>query len=259
MGDTSLAGAAALVTGAAGGIGRAVCLRLAAAGTDVLAVDVSRAGLDDVVSSAGGLEGSIMSLEADVTVPLQTKRAVRKAVDEFGKLELLHVNAGLVGPHTSIEDTSLADWRRAVALNLDAVFFALKYGMPALRAAGGGAIVLTGSVLSLKGAPRRADYTATKHGVLGLARTAASEGAAHGISVNCICPGPIETPMMELSERLMDPSDPGAERQRFNSTIPMRRYGGPNEIAELVCFLLSRRVPYLTGAAVAVDGGLTAV
>jgi NAD(P)-dependent dehydrogenase (short-subunit alcohol dehydrogenase family) len=259
VGQHSLPGAAALVTGAAGGIGRAVCLRLAAAGAHVLAVDLSRAGLDDVVSSAGGLDGRVVSLEADVTDPAEVDGAVRQTVREFGKLELLHANAGLVGPHTSIEDTTLEDWRRAVALNLDAVFYALKYGMPAIRSAGGGAIVITGSILSLKAAPRGADYTATKHGVLGLARTAASEGAAHGISVNCICPGPIETQMMSLSERLMDPSDPGAERQRFHSTIPMGRYGSPNEIAELVCFLLSRRVPYLTGAAVAVDGGLTAV
>jgi NAD(P)-dependent dehydrogenase (short-subunit alcohol dehydrogenase family) len=259
MNEENLGGAAALVTGAAGGIGRAVCLRLTAAGANVLAVDISRAGLDDVASSAGGLAGRLVSFQADVTVAEETERAVGEAVREFGKLELLHANAGLVGPHTRIESTTLEDWRRAVALNLDAVFYALKYGMPAIRSAGGGAIVVTGSILSLKGAARRADYVATKHAVLGLARTAASEGAVDGISVNCICPGPIDTPMMQLSERLMDPAAPEAERDRFNATIPMGRYGRPSEIAELVCFLLSRRVPYLTGESVAVDGGLMAV
>jgi NAD(P)-dependent dehydrogenase (short-subunit alcohol dehydrogenase family) len=142
-------------------------------------------------------------------------------------------------------------------VNLRGVFLSLKYTMPAMS--GGGAMVNTGSILSLKAAPDRSDYVATKHAVLGLTRTAAAEGARTGVRVSCICPGPIDTPFMAESERLVNPEDPGWERRRFEEGTPLGRYGRPDEIAELVAFLLSERAPYLTGSAVAIDDGIMAV
>jgi NAD(P)-dependent dehydrogenase (short-subunit alcohol dehydrogenase family) len=120
-------------------------------------------------------------------------------------------------------------------------------------------VVNTGSLLSLKAAPNRSDYVASKHAVLGLTRSAAAEYAKDGIKVNCICPGPIETPLMERSERLVNPTDPEFERRRFEQGTPIGRYGKPEEIAEVVAFLLSPKVPYMTGAAVVVDGGILTI
>lgn len=254
-----LSGQAAIVTGAAGGIGRAVTLRLAREGADVLAVDLRAAEVEATAAAAEGFSGRVIAHAADVTKPEEVRGYVDVAVEAFGRVELFHNNAGVVGPHTSIVETALEEWDLSVAVNLNGVFYGLKYVLPAIKKAGGGAVVVTGSVLSLKGAVNRAEYVATKHGALGLARTAAAESAADGIVVNCICPGPIETPMMELSERLVNPADPSWERERLLSGIPAGRYGHAEEIAELVAFLLSRRVPYLNGAVVSVDGGLFAV
>src|SRR5690349_22868759 len=128
------------------------------------------------------------------------------------------------------------------------MFFGLKYVLPLIQHAGGGAVVNTGSILSLKAAPDRSDYVVTKHGVLGLTRSAAAEVATQGIRVNCICPGPVATPLMTRSELLVNPDDPGYEHDRFIEGTPVRRYGEPREIAELVLFLLRDDVGYLTGS-----------
>ena len=147
-----------------------------------------------------------------------------------------------------------------MAINLRSAFLGLKHVMRAMIDQGrGGTIVNTGSVLSLKAAPGRGDYTVAKHGVAGLTRTAAAEGAPHGIRVNCICPGPIDTPLMAESERLVNPDDPGWERRRFEEGTPLGRYGRPEEVGEAVSWLLSDRVPYMTGSLVVLDGGILAV
>jgi NAD(P)-dependent dehydrogenase (short-subunit alcohol dehydrogenase family) len=161
--------------------------------------------------------------------------------------------------HKDIVDTSIDEWRRVMAINLDSYFYGMRSVLPHMVAGGGGAVVITGSLLSLKAAPGRSDYTVSKHAVLGLARTAAAEHARDGIKVNCICPGPIETPLMAESERLVNPDDPAYERTRFEEGTPIGRYGRPDEVAETIAFLLSPAVPYLTGAVVSLDGGLRAV
>jgi NAD(P)-dependent dehydrogenase (short-subunit alcohol dehydrogenase family) len=147
-----------------------------------------------------------------------------------------------------------------MAINLRSAFLGIKHVMREMIAQGrGGAIVNTGSLLSLKAAPGRGDYTVAKHGIAGLTRTAAAEGARHGIRVNCVCPGPIDTPLMAESERLVNPSDPGYERRRFETGTPLGRYGRPEEVGETVSWLLSDRVPYMTGSLVVLDGGILAV
>ncbi|MGU3431943.1 SDR family NAD(P)-dependent oxidoreductase [Actinomycetes bacterium M1A6_2h] len=253
---SSFAGKGAIVTGAGSGIGRAVALNLAAAGARVLAVDMNAESAARVASET---DGEIHAFQADVSQYSQVEAYAAAAASLLGDTRLFFNNAGVEGVHKSIVDTSEREWRSVVDVNLSGMFFGLKHVLPMLRRSGGGAVVNTGSILSLKAAPDRSDYVVTKHGVLGLTRTAAAEMAPYGIRVNCICPGPVDTPLMTRSETLVNPDDPGFERDRFMEGTPLRRYGTPDEIAELVTFLLREDVLYQTGSAITIDGGITAV
>lgn len=248
--------ASAIVTGAGSGIGRAVTLALAAAGDRVLAVDRN---LDSAKETAELADGAVISHRSDVSDPEQVLGYVAAAVEQHGPPQKFFNNAGVEGVHRSIEHTSVEDWLSVTAVNLHGMFYGLKHVLPEMRAAGGGTIVNTGSILSLKAAADRADYVTTKHAVLGLTRSAAAEGAPHGIRVNCICPGPIDTPLMTRSEVLVNPDDPAFERDRFINGTPVGRYGTPTEIAQLVLHLLRLDLGYQTGSAVTIDGGITAV
>jgi NAD(P)-dependent dehydrogenase (short-subunit alcohol dehydrogenase family) len=248
----------AIVTGAGSGIGRAVTLALATQGIPVLAVDVNESAAAETAAAAAE-DGLITAHQADVSDAAQVQRYVAAAVDIFGPPTRFFNNAGVEGVHRSIIDTSAEDWRRVVSINLDGVFWGLKYVLPFMRDNRAGAVVNTGSILSVKAAPDRSDYVATKHAVLGLTRSAAAEMAPYGVRVTCIMPGPIDTPLMERSETLVNPNDPGQERQRFIAGTPLGRYGTPTEVAETVLFLLRPDVAYLTGAAIAIDGGITSV
>ncbi|RZT25557.1 NAD(P)-dependent dehydrogenase (short-subunit alcohol dehydrogenase family) [Mycobacterium sp. BK558] len=252
----SFEGKVAIVTGAGSGIGQAVTLELAAHGARVLAVDLNEQSAKDTASQA---EGEVIPFAADVSVAAQVRAYADAAVTLLGPPRLFFNNAGVEGVHKSIADTTEEEWRSVVGVNLDGMFFGLKYVLPLIEQAGGGAVVNTGSILSLKAAPDRSDYVVTKHGVLGLTRTAAAEVAGANIRVNCICPGPVSTPLMTRSESLVNPDDPGFERERFIEGTPMHRYGEPREIAQLVMFLLRDDVGYLTGSAVNIDGGIMAV
>ncbi len=210
-----------------------------------------------MAAASSDLQGRVLGHRANVVNGEEVSAFVDCARQEFGQLDGFCNNAGVGGVHKSIADTTEEEWDQSIAVNLRGVFLGHKYTMPAMTS--GGAIVNTGSILSLKAAADRSDYVATKHAVLGLTRTAAAEGARAGLRVNCICPGPIDTPLMAESERLVNPQDPGWERRRFEEGTPVGRYGRPEEIAELVAFLMSNRAPYLTGAAVSIDGGLMAV
>lgn len=249
-------GKPAIVTGAGSGIGRAVTLELAAAGARVLAVDVNLEGAERTAADA---DGEVHPFAADVSDSAAVRAYAEAAVELLGPPKLFFNNAGVEGVHKSIADTTEEEWRSVVGINLDGMFFGLKYVLPLIQQAGGGAVVNTGSILSLKAAPDRSDYVVTKHGVLGLTKSAAAEVATQGIRVNCICPGPVATPLMTRSEQLVNPDDPGFERDRFIEGTPVHRYAEPREIAELVLFLLRDDVGYLTGSAVTIDGGIMAV
>jgi NAD(P)-dependent dehydrogenase (short-subunit alcohol dehydrogenase family) len=254
-----LDGLGGIVTGAGSGIGRAVTIRLAQEGGSVLAVDMNLDAVDETASKGKDSPGKIIPFKADVTISSEVRAYVDQAMKEFGNLRFFHNNAGVGGVHKSIIDTSEEEWDQVMNINLRSYFLGMKYVLPAMKSSGGGAIVITGSVLSLKAAPNRSDYVVTKHAVLGLARSAASEAAKDGIKVNCIGPGPIEGPLMAQSERLVNPDDPEFERTRFEMATPMGRYGKPEEVADLAAFLLSPQTPYLTGAFISIDGGITAV
>ncbi len=252
-----------VVTGAGSGIGKAVTLWLAAAGATVVAVDidVEAASRTARESTEAGFAGRVVPHRADVTDGPQVAGYVERTKEILAErpFTFFHNNAGVEGVHKSIVDTSEAEWDSVMAVNLRSAFLGLKYVIPALREGGGGAIVNTASVLSLKAAPDRSDYVVSKHAILGLTKTAAAECAAEGIKVNAVAPGPIETPLMTRSEDLVNPDDPGFERRRFEQGVPAGRYGRPEEVAELVAFLLGPDPAYLTGSLVSIDGGLISV
>ncbi len=248
------AGRNGIVTGAGSGIGMAVTTKLAAAGARVLAVGRREPALATLAAGLAAAPGRVVPHVADVTGEAAVRRYVERAERELGPVSFFFNNAGVGGAHKSIVDTTMEELDRTMAVNFRAAFLGVKYVIPAMQRAGGGQIVNNGSLLSLKGGTNRSDYTASKHAVVGLTRAAAVECARLNIQVNCVCPGPIDTPLQRQSEELVNPTDPDYERRRYEIGIPMGRYGEPGEIADMVMFLLSGTVPYLTGAAIPVDG-----
>jgi NAD(P)-dependent dehydrogenase (short-subunit alcohol dehydrogenase family) len=245
-----------VVTGAASGMGLAVTHALTDAGASVFAVDRDEIGLANLREdhSASHL---IETCVADLSVEADIEKYAGLAIAAFGEIDGLFNNAGIAGFYRSIPQLTASEWRKVMAINVDALFLALKYLSPAI--VDGGAVVNTSSTLGLVAEPDRIDYVVSKHAVIGITKAAAVEFASRGIRVNAICPGPIDTPMMASYEKLLDSQRPEQERQRIERSLPVGRYGRPDEIARLVTFLLAPGLEYLTGAVVTIDGGFTSM
>ena len=254
----SFSGRNGIVTGAGSGIGKAVTEKLAAAGGNVVAVGRNSEALEDLAAGLSGAPGRVVTFVGDVTDERTVKGYVERAERDLGPVTFFFNNAGVGGAHKSIVDTTLDELDATMSVNFRAVFLGLKYVIPAMRRAGGGQIANNGSLLSLRGGINRCDYTASKHAVLGLTRSAAAECARDNIQVNIVCPGPVDTPLQRLSEEMVNPADPDYERRRYETGIPMGRYGTPEEVADTIVFLLSGTVPYLSGSAVVLDGAYMA-
>lgn len=243
-----LGGKVAIVTGAASGIGRAAAERFVADGASVLAVDLDGEGLGwaDDVKEVEAFVGSIA--EPDVNVAM-----VARAVERWGRVDLAFLNAGVLG-FGSILDPSLEMFDRNLAVNLMGPIHGLRAVIPALQAAGGGAIVVTASTAALGGDAGLWPYNTTKAAVVNLVRSVAGEMAVQGIRINAVCPGSTMTPM---AEALL--ADAPEFEDIICTKIPMRRWGQAAEIASVVAFLLSDQASYVTGAIIPVDGGLSAL
>ena len=246
-------GQVALVTGAGGGIGRATALAFAREGARVVASDVEGAGGEETARLVGEAGGDAVHVACDVTCPVEVNNLVQAAVDAFGRLDCAHNNAGIEGAYGRTADCDEENFDRTCAVNLKGVYLCLKAEIAHMLGAGGGAIVNTASVAGVEGAKNLPAYVASKHGVVGLTRTAALEYATRGIRVNAVCPGPIRTRMLEA---LME-ENPRMEPAMI-AAVPMRRLGKPEEIAEAVVWLCSDRASYVTGQGIVVDGGFTA-
>ncbi len=258
MGGRRFEGRVVAITGAAGGIGRAAAVRFASEGARVALVDLSAEGLREVLAAVEQAGGQGLVVEADVTRRADVQRYAATTVEGFGGIDCFFNNAGILGAVSPITDYPEETFDRVMAVNVKAVWLGLKAMAPLIRERGGGAIVNTASIAGLRGTPNLVAYTASKHAVIGLTRTAALELARHGIRVNAVCPSPIETAMGRQLETGFNAKDPGAFHQRMASTIPMRRYGTPEEVAALVTFLCSAEAAYITGGVYTVDGGAMA-
>ncbi|KQR91147.1 MAG: SDR family oxidoreductase [Microbacterium ginsengisoli] len=238
----------AVVTGAAGQIGAAIVAELVESGVRVLAVDLDAQALD--VLYAGN--DAVLTQQADVGDEDSVKAVSARVAEEFGTLAMLANNAGIEGVVAPIADTDAANFDRVMRVNVRGPFLGLKHLMPLIE--DGGAVVNTSSALGLVGAPGLAAYVTSKHAVIGLTKVAALEGAARGVRVNAVCPGPIEGRMITALESAIF----GDSGVTFASVVPLGRHGTPAEIAHFIAFLLSDAARYITGTAHSIDGAMVA-
>jgi NAD(P)-dependent dehydrogenase (short-subunit alcohol dehydrogenase family) len=262
--DRNLTDRVAIITGAAGGIGRATARRFAAAGARIALVDADAAGVDAVraeLTSNGRSPGDVLALAADVSSPEAVDAYLERVLAELGTPTVLFNNAAIEGEIARTQDYGQDTFERVLRINVVGVWLNLARVVSAMLAAGvGGSIVNTASGAALMGLPFMSGYVASKHAVLGLTRTAAVELASAGIRVNAICPGPTATRMIESLERQHEAIGISAEQAHdaLRANIPAGRFGQPEEIAELVLFLASDAASFITGAALPIDGGRTA-
>ena len=247
-----LDGKVALITGAAAGIGRAAVLAFCREGARVLLADVAAEGGEETLDLARAAGGEASFMRADVTQDAQVAALVEAAVARYGRLDCAFNNAGIGGIEAPTHEYPEAMFRRVIDVNLIGVWLCMKYEIAQMLRQGGGSIVNTSSVLGLGGWAAVSAYVASKHGVIGLTRTGAVEYSARGIRVNAVCPGWVHTAM---SEREL--TTPGLG-EWILSQHPIGRAGSPEEIAETAVWLCSDAASFVTGAALAADGGYTA-
>ncbi|WP_048440854.1 SDR family NAD(P)-dependent oxidoreductase [Caenimonas sp. SL110] len=245
----------ALLTGATGGIGQACARRLVASGMAVVLVDLDMARLDKLARETGG---DTLCLTADVADEQQSSSCVQAALARYGRIDQAFLNAGIEGPAGLIGQTPVEAFDRVMQVNVRGVWLGLAHLMPAMASAGGGSIVVTSSIAGLRGSARLAPYVASKHAVIGLMKCAAIEGAAQHIRVNAVCPGAVDTRMMEAIEAGANPASPGAVRAAIEAGIPQQRYADPDEVAAMMCFIAGSEAGYCTGSVFTIDGGAMA-
>lgn len=246
-------GETALVTGAASGIGRETAKRFAVDGASVVVTDVDTDGGHETVELIEEAGGIATFVETDVSDPADVEAMVQAAVDTYGGLDVAVNNAGIEGETEPLADVSVDAWDRLIDVNLKGVWLSMKYELPELRADGGGAIVNTSSIAGLVAAGG-VPYVASKHGVVGLTRVAATQYADAGVRVNAVCPGVIDTPMVDRAGK----DDPEAIEQ-FVGMQPLGRMGTAEEVANAIVWLCSDEASFITGNAYPVDGGYMAL
>ncbi len=245
----------ALITGASGGIGHAIARAFAMQGAHVVLVDNHAAPLNPLAASLQSLGIQALPIEADVSLASDMQRIMQQINEKFGQLHYACNNAGILHAYTPIAEQPEAQWDHVMNTNLKGVWLGMKYQLPWIEKSGGGAIVNMSSTFGIQGAqPGSVDYAyvASKHAIIGITKTAALEYAKGNIRINAICPGPIDTPMFDKPNWT-----PEALAGKL-ATVPMSRLGQPEEIAAAVVWLCSTQASYITGHALAIDGGVLA-
>lgn len=252
-----LAGKTALVTGGAAGIGRATALACAAEGAQVMVSDINDAEGRETVRLIEQAGGSAAFASADVSKPEDVRDLVAATLIAFGKIDCAVNNAGIEGDVVPFADQTEDNFDAIIGVNLKGVFFSLQAEIAEMLKTGGGAIVNLSSIAGLIGFPGLSPYVASKHGVIGLTKNAALEYAKSGIRVNAICPGGVDTRMLDsLAEQASDGAQ--SSTQMMPPLHPMGRIGTPQEVAELIVWLCSSRASFITGTAIPIDGGYVA-
>jgi NAD(P)-dependent dehydrogenase (short-subunit alcohol dehydrogenase family) len=248
-----LGGKIALITGAGSGIGRATALIFAREGATIALSDIAAEGGEETLRLVKQEGAEAIFVRTDVSKLAEVEALIAKVISNWGRIDCAFNNAGIDGKMAKTAECTEETWNRTIAVNLTGVFFCMKAEIPHMLRQGGGAIVNTASAAGLTGSPGLPAYVASKHGVVGLTRAAALEYGREKVRVNCVCPGPIRTPMLG---RLLT-NRPEME-QRFASAEPLKRLGEPGEIGEAAAWLCSDAASYVTGHAMSVDGGYMA-
>jgi NAD(P)-dependent dehydrogenase (short-subunit alcohol dehydrogenase family) len=252
-----LDGRVAVVTGAAGHIGSATIRLLAERGARIVAVDRRE---QDLKTAIGDLPASAQALAiaADVSDENEVADYVRAAVAQFGTIDVFHNNAGIEGDVAPITKYSIESFRRVLDVNVVGVFLGMKHVLPVMLRQNKGSIINTASIAGLIGSPDIAVYSASKHAVIGLTKSAALECGNTGVRVNCVCPGMIDSRMLSAIIAGRNPGNAPVPNERIVERIPARRLGQPSEVASIVAFLASDEASYVSGSAYTVDGARTA-
>ncbi|WP_454299392.1 SDR family NAD(P)-dependent oxidoreductase [Salana multivorans] len=242
----------AIVTGGAGGIGRATCLALAAEGAAVVVVDLDAEAAEAVAAEVRDRGATAIAVPADVSSETDIERVVATAVEQLGGVDIVFNNAGIIR-RTTAPETTVEEWDRVFGVNVRAIFLMCKHVVPIMAAAGGGSIVNTGSGWGLKGGGQAISYCASKGAVVNMTRALAIDHGPQGIRVNSVNPGDVDTAMLREEARQLGQVESGFLAEAADR--PLQRMGRPEEIAQAVVWLASDESSYVTGAAIVVDGG----
>jgi NAD(P)-dependent dehydrogenase (short-subunit alcohol dehydrogenase family) len=252
-----LDGKVAVVTGAAGVIGTATMRLLAERGARIVAVDRREQDLQSAIKDLPAA-AQALAVTADVTDENEVAEYVRAAVDKFGTIDVFYNNAGIEGDVKPITEYPLESFRRVLDVNVVGVFLGMKHVLPVMLKQNKGSIINTASIAGLMGSPQIAVYSASKHAVIGLTKTAAWECTGTGVRVNCVCPGMIDSRMLSAIIEGRNPGNAPVPEDKIVERIPARRLGQASEVASIVAFLASDEASYVSGSAYTVDGGRTA-
>jgi NAD(P)-dependent dehydrogenase (short-subunit alcohol dehydrogenase family) len=258
MDGLDFTGKVALITGGGNGIGRATAMAFAARGAKVVVVDRDADAGEGVAGAIRQQGGEARFIVADVTKAADVQAYVKATLEAFGRIDCFFNNAGIEGKVALLTETDEAVFDQVMAVNVKGVFLGLRHVLPVMIRQKTGAVVNTASVAGLVGNPGMPVYSASKHAVIGLTKSASAEVARDGVRINAVCPGPVDTRMIHSVQAQLDPANPEAAEARYKESLPTGRYTTPEEIANMVIFLCSDLASNTTGGQFVVDSGRTA-